>query len=260
MATLRLTLEGEPRRISLRSFVQASDSALKIVQELDAAISQERGGLLDWVVTDLTLGSLVIVAQSFSRVPDHDPGPAVTRAFVGGLRQIEDEGTTPPYLTEGGLRHVRRLIKLIGHDGTRGLRVADLEATVALTARAAANVEPLMKIRHKAIGSIEGKLDTSSVHRAPRFIVYQSRTKKAVTCRFETGLLESAKAALGRRVLVAGIIHSNVMDEPVRVDAERIRPLRQPSELPGTSDLAGSDADFTGGVGSAEYVRRLRGA
>ena len=260
MATFRLKLEGEPRRISLKSFVQATNSSFKIVNELDSAISGG-GGLLEWVVTDLKLDGLVIEAESYSRVEGRDTGLEVVRAFVNGLGQIEREGTTPPYLSEAGLGHARRLIKLIGQNGTQGLQVSNLEETVDLTARASANVEQLLQVRRESVGSVEGKLETNSAHgRAHKFLLYQSRTNKAVACSIGLELIDQARAAIGHRASVAGIVQYNLKSEPVRVVVKRIRVLRGAAELPSISDLTGSDPAFTGEMGSVEYLRSIRGA
>jgi hypothetical protein len=139
--------------------------------------------------------------------------------------------------------------------------VSDLHKTVALTARAAANVDQLRRVRHRAIGSIEGRLDVISVHgKMTRFIVYLSRTRKAVTCRFGQDQLETAKTALGRRVYVGGVVHSNAKGEPVRLDVERIRLLREVAELPTIAEMTGSNPRFTEGVGAVAYLRDTRGA
>ena len=260
MATFRLKLAGEPPGISFKSFLQACNSSLKVIDELDSAISGG-SGMLEWVVSDLSIGSLVVEAESHSRVKGRDTGPEVVRAFMSGLRQIEEEGTTPTYFSETGLRHARRLMTVIGHNGTRGILISNSEETVALTASASVNVEQLLKIRHRTIGSVEGKLETISVHGSkPKFLIYQSSNKKAVMCLFEPELLESAKTALGQRVLAAGVVLYNVKGEPVRVVVERIRILRHGTELPSISDVTGSDPDFTGGLESVEYLRKMRGA
>ncbi|TAK22564.1 MAG: hypothetical protein EPO26_10940 [Chloroflexota bacterium] len=261
MATIRLILEGDPGNISFHSFVTVVNSSLKIVTELDAAISREHGGLLEWKISDLTAGSLIIEARSFSRADDRDPGPEVARAFVEGMRQIEVDGTTPPYLSQAGLTYAKRLIKVVGANGTRGLRISDLQETVELTASARANVDDLLKVRRRGIGSIEGRLDTISVHGPPRFIVYESRTRKAITCRFDqTQLLEVAKAALGQRVYVAGIVADNGRGEPVSIEVKRLRRLGTTDELPSIADLTGSDPQFTGGVRTEAYLQEMRGA
>lgn len=261
MAQLRLTLEGKVGEISLKSLATAVSSSLRILSVLDAAMSEDNQGELTWVVSGLHEGSLVIEVESRSLVEERDLGPEVARAFLDGLRRIERDGASPPYLSERGLVSARRLVKLVGSDGTLGLKVSDLHETVVITTHAGANVDQLARIRHRAIGSIEGRLDVISVHgRTPRFIVYLSSTCKAVTCQLDPAQLDAAKAALGRRVYVAGVVLSNARGEPVRVEAEQIRVLRSADQLPTIAELTGSDPAFTGGAGATAYLRGMRGA
>lgn len=229
--------------------------------DLDAGVSGVPRGTLDWNVGKLKTGSATIEIESLSRIEDRNAGPKVARLFVTGLDQLERYGTTPPYLSEQGMGHAQKLLKLIGRNGMSGLEVSDFSETATISARAAANIDPLLTARRRAIGSIEGRIETVSIHGKPRFIVYLSRTRKAVTCRIsDKTLLEHAASMMGRRVLAGGTVHYNARSEPMRVDVEHLRLLRAETELPSIDELAGSDPDFTGGISTAEYIRELRSA
>ena len=91
-------------------------------------------------------------------------------------------------------------------------------------------------------------------------MIYHSRTKKAIRCDIpqDSDLLEQAKEALGHRVLVAGIVHSNARGEPIRVSAETLRILSETPALPSISSLGGQYPDLTGDLTTEEYVRSLR--
>jgi hypothetical protein len=232
-----------------------------MLRDLDAGISGEAKGSLDWVVSGLGTGSLVVELESRTRVDDRNVGPEVTTSFVNGLSQLEDEGRTPEYLSDAGMVRAQRLVKLVGKGGISGLSVADplREREIAITAKAAAHVDDLLLARRHAIGSVEGKLEMVSVHGRPRFIVYSSLTHKAVTCQFDRErLLGAVKDALGKRVNVAGKVYSNGRGEPLRVLVERIRVLKDASELPTIAEIRGIDPDFTGGLSTEDYVRSLR--
>lgn len=260
MTGVRVEIEGERGTISAAGFLEALRSSLRILAELDSGISGQPRGTLDWVITDLYTHSLGAELTPRSRLGERNVGPAVTAAFVGGMAQIEREGTTLPYLSEAGMRDVRRLLKLIGRDGAQGLVVADARARVGLSARAAANVEELIPARHQALGSVDGVLEVISIHGPARFVIYHSRTRKAVTCRFDRQRwLEAVKEALGSRVNVAGAVHYNAKGEPLRIDLADIRRLKAEDQLPAIARLTGSMPDLTGGQRSEEYVRSLRG-
>lgn len=261
MSTLRLHIEGQPGVLGVSAFLAAVGESVYMLRDLDAGVSGSPRGTLDWSVAALRTGSAVIELESRSREEERNVGPEVARLFVNGLDQLEQRGTTPPYLSETGMTHARRLLRLIGRNGMSGLQVSDLAETVTISAKAAANIEPLLTARRRALGSIEGKIETASIHGRPRFIVYLSRTRKAVTCRMSTSaVLESAAGVMGRRVLASGTIHYNARSEPLRVDVDHVRVLRTENELPTIDELAGSDPEFTDGLSTAEYIRELRSA
>jgi len=253
---------GKPGVISVRSFLTVVESAFRVLADLDVAISRDQKGTLDWVVTDLGIGSLMMEAQARPRREDKNIGPEVTEAFVSGLRLVETAGTSPPFLSDTGMRTTQRMLRPIGRDGATGIEVSNLRESTMLTTEAIANIAELIPERQRSLGAVEGKLETISVRGGhPKFTIYLSRTNKAVACRIPEGmLLEEAKQTLGKRVLVTGIVRSNARGEPLSVEAEHIRAFRAPDQLPKTRNLHGIDPNFTGGLSSDEYVRALRDA
>ena len=91
-------------------------------------------------------------------------------------------------------------------------------------------------------------------------MIYHSRTKKAIRCDIpqDSDLMEQANEALGSRVLVAGLVHTNARGEPLRVSAETLRILSETPALPSISSLGGKYPDLTGDLTTEEYVRSLR--
>ncbi|MGH2370123.1 MAG: hypothetical protein ACRDI2_18255, partial [Chloroflexota bacterium] len=130
-----------------------------------------------------------------------------------------------------------------------------------VTARASAHIEQLLPIRRHSIGSIEGTIETISIHGMKRFVVYHSRTRKAVTCRFKSDeWIARAAEAMGQRVSVLGTVYSNAKGEPMRVDVERLRILRSKEELPSIASLSRSRPVFTGDLSTEEYIAEIRSA
>jgi hypothetical protein len=261
MATLRLEITGEPRNITVRGFVSAVENWMKVLDDLDSAISHEPQGSLDWFVVDLCVGSLAVEVESRSKLEEKNVGPEVADAFLTGVQQIEQAEASPPYLSEAGMQRMRQLVRLVGREGTAGFAVTHLGRTVEVSARASANIDQFIRVQQRSIGSVEGRLETISVHgRKPKFIVYHGLTHKAITCKFQgTEWLERAKDALGHRVNVLGEVHYNIKAEPLRVEPEELRILKERDELPTTAEISGSDRDFTGDLSTEEYLRRVRG-
>ncbi len=261
MAILRLEITGEPRNITAYGFISAIDNWLRVLNDLDSGISHQPQGSLDWFVSSLSMGSLAVEIESRSRLEEVNVGPEVAEAFLTGMEQIERAEASPPYLSEPGMRRLRQLVRLVGREGAAGFKVTHLQRTVEVSARASANIDQFMRIQQRSIGSVEGRLETISVHgRKPRFIVYHDITRKAITCRFEgMDWLERAKDALGSRVNVLGEVYYNIKGEPLRVEPQELRTLRRKEELPTTSELGGSDKELTGSLSTEEHLRRIRG-
>ena len=260
MATLRFQIHGELGSITLTGFLAQIQDHLRLLQEYDVAISHETRATLEWLITDVSTGSLIVDTESRSTLLDKDYGLDVTEACFTGWERIEHEGSSPPYLSEEGMNAARRIVARIGKEGMTGVAISSPDRRVTITSRAAENLDQLLPAKDESLGSAEGTLETVSIHRGVRFMIYHSRTKKAIRCDIpqDSDLLEQAKKALGSRVLVAGLVHTNARGETVRVSAETLRILRETPALPSITSLGGKYADLTGDLTTEEYVRSLR--
>lgn len=258
---VRLTIEGERGAISLDTFVTVVRNTFDILADLDSAISSLPQGSIDWFVTDVSFGSLVMAIQPKSRLGEIDYSPKVTETFVDGLAHIQRERTTPPYFSDYGLRKARDLARTLRRDGARALVVQDIErqATAIIKPEVSADISQLINIRYQEIGSVEGRLEMVSIHGVPRFTVYHAITQRSMRCNFDQKvLLDVVKEALGRRVVVSGLVYYNYKHEPVRVDLRKLNILPKEEQLPAPKDIRAMVPDFTGDQTTERYMRSLR--
>jgi len=261
MASIKLKIEGEKGKISLHSLITGLQCQLGILQDLDVAVSGEANGSLDWVVIDLQLSSLAVAVESQSKIENKNAGPKVVTLCVTGMKQLEDEGVTPPYFPEHSLKLSKKLVGLIGKNGATGIQISSpfTPSPVTLSPKAAVHIDELLPTKYSSLGSVEGRIETLSIHKTTKFVVYHARTQRAIACQFEQNQLQHIKDILGKRVNVYGTISYNAKGEPLRVeDIIDIRMLKEEYELPTIKDIHGIDLDFTGGFDSVEYLRRLR--
>lgn len=263
MSSLKLVIEGEPGEVSLTSFVGILNRARYILGGLDSAISERPQGALEWYVTDLATGSAVAVIESRPKVPEADErlGTMVGANFVSGLNSIEQNAELPPYFSDIDLGRVRQISSFLRQTGSEALSAEHMNGSVAtatVTEQAGVNVGKILEPTFSGLGSVAGKLEVISVHGPPRFNVYDAVTKRAVRCRFAVERLDEVAAALGRRVVVTGVVHRNAKGDPVKVDRPELRVLPEGVELPTARDLIGLVPDLTGDLSSEEYVRKLR--
>lgn len=263
MTRVRLKIDGEHGDVTLRSFVDILKRAQLILGDLDSAISEDPRGSLEWYITDLEVGSAIAVIEPRPKGKRTDDRVAlmVGANFVQGLKTVEEGETIPPYFSDVDMGRVRAIAQRLGKPGAKVLEVAHLnggQIAATMTQQSGLNVARLLEPATSGIGSVVGKLEVISVHGPPRFNVYDSATKRAVRCRFDSERLDEVAAALGKRVSVTGIVHRNANGDPLRVERPELRLLPDDAELPTTRDLIGLVPDLTDGLSAEEHVRRLR--
>jgi hypothetical protein len=267
VSPIQLSIEGKSGHIDVRALTIALSNFVAYLNDIDRGLSGNSRGTLDWVITDMKMGSdLKCQLSPVARETDRDFGSQVTALGVEGLGKVESESGTPAYLSLEGMNQLRNMIGVIGRFGVTGLHIADKERETILSPRSAASITELIRPRRRSLGSIEGVLEMISVHKKPHFTLYSSVTKKAVSCNFvESEFLEQVKDSLGHRVTVSGNIHSNAKGEPLFVNVEKIRHLRSLQELSAELGLEreeltlrGMEPSFTNGASSEAYLDSWR--
>lgn len=270
MAVLRLEIVGNPVAVKYRDFVKVANDGLYILDDLDQAFSRRSNAALDWYMHDLSKNGrlrleLYSKVRPMKRKVLEDVSQRVVSSFVDGFKTVEEKGKSPAYLTEYGISKAKEMTTVIGTEGTQKIIASapELQSEVEITERSAKTLAELLPTPYRSIGSVEGFLETVSVHNGHKFIVYEGKTGKAVTCHFpRLRLMERVKESLGKRVIVSGLLARNPKNEPVRITISKDTDFRVFDEdlkvLP-FKDLGGSDPDFTGSVTTEEFIRRIRG-
>jgi hypothetical protein len=134
---------------------------------------------------------------------------------------------------------------------------------IEITHNAVKNLARLLPAASSALGSVEGYLEGINLHRNPRFIVYESRTGKAITCTFGSlELTQKIKDNLQQRVVAFGRVVRNTKGEPLRITLSSIDDLKvfdKDLKVLPFRELRGSDPDFTGDLTTEEFIKRNRG-
>jgi hypothetical protein len=256
--TLRLSSQSD--FVPLSSFLQAVEKFQALLADIDEDISGKPGGTLVWSVSGLSVGSATLTATPESTDEDVDVGPKVVEAAVKGLDLLEHVGERPPYFSDDALQHARELVSLI-QPNTKITRISVLVPSmppVAMSQQTAAHIDRIVGSGYTAHGSVEGRLESINVHGRPTFGVYDFIEGRRVKCDFSPDVLEHVKEALGRRVLVYGLVRFNESGRPVSVrQIQEIRLFRGAEQLPQAADIIGIAPDFTGDLDSVEHIRKL---
>lgn len=235
------SIDVDGPRVSLHRLISTAESALTLLREVDVEITRRSGGALDWVVSDLQSGSVHLEAKPELKDPSlgSDAAFQVLAAVGEGLDLVEHEASRPPHFNDTALKSARELTGALREEGIARVRVRTNGRAVEISQRLAANVDELIKGKVKSIGSVEGRLETVSLHGSPYFNVYERLSGEGVRCYFSEEQLEKVKSALGERVRVSGVIWSRRTGEMVSIQVREVEIFPDESDLPPADAIRG---------------------
>jgi hypothetical protein len=261
MQKVGITIDGD--HITMEAFMAAVGNFLAVLRGVDQGLLQKPA--VRWRLGELHYGSpatVVCIAEPRSRKVRRDSVTMVVNAVVTGLGNLEaNRSGRPVGFTDDALEAAKRLVEARGRGGISTLVVTSSETDhiasaqrLVLTQRAAAAVDDLIAGKYRSIGSVEGRLQVLSTHTTPYFAVYDDVWGARVRCEFPDSLKSAALNAFDQRVVVRGVVLSDVGGRPRHVKVEDLTPLPSRDDLP--QSLRGADREFTGRLDAAEYIRR----
>jgi hypothetical protein len=257
MSDVHLSVDMQPEGdgVDIGSFAGVTKDFRSVLRAVESSLTNEESKAT-WTVEDMTGFRAVASPNGVSE----ETLQQVVQTTYEGFRRVEQAKGRPidwpPEISTPARRAIRRVFKYLKNvesitiqgDGIAPLTLARTED------KPQAGPE---KRGYTEVSQLDGKLDLISVRSRPTFVIEEHVTGERVPCRFPDEMFERAKAALGMRVVVEGLIRYNADDVPTSMSAltdffVRPKPLRTLEEL------VGSAPDFTGGIGPVEYVRAMR--
>ena len=250
---------------------------ISIMRAIEQALAEDGTSEIEWRVTDAKKNSpLELEITPFSRrygVNIDARVRSVKEHTAGGLALLEANADRPSYFTDPVLEKVERLFKRV----TNGLSLTKIdygpeigppiEITPSVARTAIAHVTAVRKPKEKPyreLGSLEGFLkgiDRDGFGHAIIYVKLRLNGEEVKCFVSETAEAEVECHQIGdvwknRRVRVVGTIHYKSLGRIAKVVTDVVQFLRGRDELPSASDIV--DKDFTGGMGSEEYLEKLR--
>ena len=257
--TLTIRIAGKDDNVSFAAFVRVQRETLQILRDLDAEMS---GGQkpLRWDVVDVSLNSPLTVTISGHSIDG--PGlysTEIASAYVDGMQQLEHAPELPRHFPVDTLERAKRLVS-VKNDGVASLVYSTPgRPPVEPTQHLAANVDYILKHKfYLSDTTLEGMLEVVDIHGEYEFAIYDLLNGQKIKCRFEKEMLEEVVSLLRSRVAVAGEAKFSRTGRAVSIKVRSIKRLRSAAELP--QFRVGEEIDLTGGMDSAEFVRRMRDA
>jgi hypothetical protein len=243
-----IDLEFAGRRITLPQLLEASERLLGILIDVDARTTEKPGGTIDWVIADLRPGSAHITLEAEPRgeeTPLWAPVEVVMN-FKRGMKQVIERGERPPYFSERAMQRAFELTKILDINGIEAFRIGYNGEAVEITPGMKKAVKETLEGKYKAIGSIEGRIESLSDHDSPSCTIWTLLTGEPIRCTFaDPGLVTLAHRYFKERVTVRGVLTSRADGEVTSMRARSIEPFPDDSELPTVDDILGIMANGT---------------
>jgi len=259
MATsIRLEFTKKDDAVRAEHFLEAVGAFFGLLRDVDARVSGDPKGTVRWRVTAIgKTNPYFVECQGESRLERQDWTPTISEKSIHGLdhlRRVADR--TEPLDSDSVLRRVRVLGRLRS-------KVMD-DVRVSANGKSA-HVDPLtlehtrelLEAKYSGKGSVVGRLETITVHKANEFRVWDEVSGRPVSCFFSPEMLERVKGALTHRVLVHGIVRRNHRGVATAVSVEGMEPYDE-GEGPAIEEVSGLIDDLTEGKSLSDYMRDLR--
>lgn len=278
---LKIKVEGETTGIPVESFLELLGQTISILRDLDANISETENGNLDWEIVEASLNSPLALSVAPRSEFGVNNGVEVINAYIHGFKDLDKgESDLPEYFTPQTLQKAKSLSKVFTQGITRiSFSTNNSDEFISTTKTTFENVELVLDgnsaenessrtveftlsqvARVEEQATLVGKLEVVSVHgKQPHFVIYDPLTKKKIDCFFDEKDFEEIQAMLSLepyRVEVTGRARYDKNGNPLSIQVEHYRKLRNQNELPQFKDLA--EIDLTGDLNPTEYIRRLR--
>jgi hypothetical protein len=164
-----------------------------------------------------------------------------------------------PRLTDDDIDGTKQLAEVIGSDFSSMRISSEGDPTVRLTPALVERVERIAKASRTnwyEWTTLRGVIDQITAGQTMyRFRLRHQMDNSEINCDFDRSAFEEVKDALSHRVEIYGKVKYGRADQPKSVAVETIRRLPDKSPLFETVPAI----DITSGMGSADYVERVRG-
>ena len=199
-----LTLDG------LGEIVAAFTSYLA---QVDLSSSPTGKRTLSYRITALSYNSpATLAAVAEPRTGGPDTGPDVLRKAIRGVRHIAT-GERPAGFRDEALEALRTLADYGNGRGRIRIEAPTLRLRTSITKALATQADRVLA-QNDGIGSIEGKLDTISVHGQPYFTLFDAVSGRGVRCYFGEERFTEVLAALGKKVIAHGRLRRDPRGAP----------------------------------------------
>ncbi|WP_162602209.1 hypothetical protein [Streptomyces sp. CS207] len=265
-AALEIRIVPGHQRLDLQAYTSILSEVRKSLEEVDRIAIPARTPRVHWAIKDMSMQKEVRILLTPKTVPNRRAIATLsvpTEGLVSGVRSLSRVAEIPAYFTDSTVHRVGQIGKHVKSGDVDRVTVASMRsptewATVdqATTMNAARAIEPVKK----SFSSISGVLEILEhrTGRSPRAFLRVDNSKHAVRIEAREDQSSLLRESWGERVLVEGLLKRNILGQPVSLVLDSIENTPERGSSVSPWELLGIDPDFTDGLSTEDYIRRVR--
>lgn len=239
LSSTRLTLKVEGSYFPIDKFQKLLQNFSIILAELDKDISSTDRVGVEWSISKVQQGGIVITAEANildDRVEPERPQEIIHR-FRAGLELLKETPQRPSHFTGIALESVKNISDLIDPNDFAEIKFFADDWRLNVTKNISVNIDEITKNFYQIYGSIEGELVSIGITNSKKIGIRNVTDGKIVRCFFQDELLEDARAALGKRVYVFGLIRQYLQGEKINIQVEELKVFPPKNESSSLSNI-----------------------
>ncbi len=235
----RLTIKIDGEHFPLKKFQSALSNFHIVLSEVDKETSLDGSKSVEWSVTNIKQGSLIITAEASLISDEINPQrrDEIISIFKDGMQIIEKRPEQPFGFSPRALRSVKQLSELIDPKDFAEITFRSGNWAVSLNEKISINIDGLTKDTYTYYDSIEGQLLSINISRGIKIGIRDNVNKNIVRCYFPEELLSEAKNSLGEKVLVFGLIKQYWHGHKISIRVQKIKIIPKPTKFFSLSDI-----------------------
>lgn len=261
MIGVRLTESGD--HLFATDLIGAWDHLIRLLSEIDVALSFESTRTMDWSVRQLSRSSpAVLVLEPVVRDEQLDNRDTVIRTAMNGIANLKEHDVRPNYFSDRALESARGLVSILG-PRVHTVEVFTPEENIVCSEVISSNIREILHPGREMIGSTEGVLEAMNSHGKFQFSLYEPVREIRIVCEMDRSADPDLKNRIvelyEKRVRVSGTLRTNRHGEVRSARVSDVAALRTEPRFERAEDIVGI-YDITGGLDAEEYLRRMRDA
>jgi hypothetical protein len=242
LSRARLTLKVDGPYFPMEKFQKLLQGFSIILTEIDKEISDTGEVGVEWAITEVQQGSIIITAEAniLDEQVEIERPQKIINVFRDSLELIKEKPQRPLYFNAKALYNLKKFSELIDPNDFAEIEFSAENWRFYVTKNIAANVDEITQKFYSIYGSIEGQLVSINIANRQNMGIRSLTDDKIIKCFFPEELFEQAREALGKRVYVFGLIRQYLHGEKINIQVQELKVFPEKSTASYLSNIINS--------------------